>query len=104
LGAAFPTLTDEGSSLVLRGTAVVHDVFLDGNTFRDSHNIDKKAFVGLTIFGLHYERENWSARFNLLFPTDTVDTSRATAVEGRASASGPADREGKKNVVQARNQ
>ncbi|MDT8388070.1 MAG: lipid A deacylase LpxR family protein [Thiogranum sp.] len=70
-------------SLVLRGTGVAHDIFLDGNTFRDSHSVDKKTFVGLAIAGLHYERENWSASFNLMFPTDTVDTSRATEVEGR---------------------
>ena len=70
-------------SLVLRGTGVLHDIFLDGNTFRDSHSVDKKNYVGLAIVGLHYEKENWSAHFNLMFPTDTVDTSRATEVEGR---------------------
>ncbi|TCK17717.1 hypothetical protein DFR30_0959 [Thiogranum longum] len=70
-------------SLVLRGTGVLHDIFLDGNTFRDSHSVDKKDLVGLAIVGLHYQRANWSASFNLMFPTDTVDTSRATEVEGR---------------------
>lgn len=28
------------------GRAVIHDIFLDGNTFEDSHSIDKKHFVG----------------------------------------------------------
>ncbi len=70
-------------SLVLRGTGVLHDMFLDGNTFRDSHSVDRKNFVGLAIVGLHYQRENWSTSFSLMFPTDTVDTSRATEVEGR---------------------
>src|SRR5690606_21469373 len=37
------------------GRAVAHNIFLDGNTFRDSHSVDKKNFVadfqaGLVVF------------------------------------------------------
>jgi lipid A 3-O-deacylase len=28
------------------GRAVARNIFLDGNTFTDSHSIDKKTFVG----------------------------------------------------------
>lgn len=31
--------------------AVVRDIFLDGNTFRESHSVDKKRFVGDAVLG-----------------------------------------------------
>jgi lipid A 3-O-deacylase len=34
------------------GQAVLHDIFLDGNTFRDSHSVDKKPFVGVFMGGI----------------------------------------------------
>ena len=34
------------------GRAVAHNIFLDGNTFRDSRSVDKKTFVGDAQFGL----------------------------------------------------
>lgn len=34
------------------GRAVAHDIFLDGNTFTDSHNVDRRAFVGDVQFGV----------------------------------------------------
>ena len=35
-----------GSELVL------HDIFLDGNTFRDSHSVDKKPVIGILMGGI----------------------------------------------------
>ncbi|MGQ0578258.1 MAG: lipid A deacylase LpxR family protein [Betaproteobacteria bacterium] len=32
--------------LGLEGRAVAHSIFLDGNTFKESHSVDKHAFVG----------------------------------------------------------
>lgn len=34
------------------GRVVAHDIFLDGNTFRDSHKVDRKIFVGDLMAGL----------------------------------------------------
>lgn len=34
------------------GRAVAHNIFLDGNTFRDSRSVDKNVFVGDAQFGL----------------------------------------------------
>lgn len=34
------------------GRAVAHNIFLDGNTFRDSRSVEKKNFVGDAQFGL----------------------------------------------------
>lgn len=35
----------------MTGRAVIRDVFLDGNTFSDSHNVDKKMLVGDFVIG-----------------------------------------------------
>ena len=71
------------TTLVLRGSAFAHNIFLDGNTFRDSHSVDKKPLVGLAIVGLHYERKKWGIHLALMESSDNVDTSKAPAAEGR---------------------
>ena len=38
--------------LAIDGNAVARNIFLDGNTFRDSHSVDKKHFVGNFVGGL----------------------------------------------------
>ncbi|MEA3369959.1 MAG: lipid A deacylase LpxR family protein [Campylobacterota bacterium] len=40
------------------GSAVAHDIFLDGNTFKDSHSVDKENFVGYLGFGFTARYEN----------------------------------------------
>lgn len=40
------------------GSAVARDIFLDGNTFRDSHSVDKENFVAYLGFGLTARYEN----------------------------------------------
>jgi hypothetical protein len=34
------------------GRMVFHDIFLDGNTFRDSHSVDKEFLVGDLVYGI----------------------------------------------------
>lgn len=68
---------------MLRGSAFAHNIFLDGNSFRDSHTVGKEPLVGQAIVGLHYERNNWGAHFHLLASTDNVDTDDAPAAKGR---------------------
>jgi lipid A 3-O-deacylase len=43
--------------LGVHGRAVAHDLFLDGNTFRNSHSVDKELLVGDAIvgFGIRYK-------------------------------------------------
>ncbi len=36
----------------LEGRWVIHNIFLDGNTFQDSHSVDKKSLVGELRLGL----------------------------------------------------
>jgi hypothetical protein len=41
--------------LSLDGRAVAHDIFLDGNTFSDSHSVDKEYFVGDVAAGIAWQ-------------------------------------------------
>jgi len=72
-------------SLVLRGTAFAHNIFLDGNTFTESHSVDKEPFVGQIIVGLHFERPRWALRVYAFLSTDTVDTEKSPLAEGGES-------------------
>ena len=83
LKPANPQAVSFYGTLVLRGSAFAHNIFLDGNTFRDSHSVDKEPFVGMAIAGLHYERANWGVHFSVMVSSDNVDTSKYTAAEGR---------------------
>ncbi len=38
---------------------VIHNILLDGNTFSDSHSVDKKCFVNEFIYGASYKYSNW---------------------------------------------
>lgn len=70
------------ATMVLRGSAFAHNIFLDGNMFRDSHSVEKKPLVGVAVVGLHYERNSWGVHFSVMTSTDDVDTSKAPAAEG----------------------
>ncbi|MCW8956507.1 MAG: lipid A deacylase LpxR family protein [Gammaproteobacteria bacterium] len=42
----------------IEARAVARDIFLDGNTFRDSHSVDKKPLVGDFQFGFVFQTGN----------------------------------------------
>lgn len=69
------------SSLILRGSAYERNIFLDGNSFRDSHRVVKKPLVNQLIVGLHYERNNWAIHFNLMKSSQNVDVNISPAAE-----------------------
>ena len=83
LKPANPQAASFYATLVLRGSAFAHNIFLDGNTFRNSHSVDKKPLVGLMIVGLHYERKNWGIHFGVMESSDNVDINQASAAENR---------------------
>ncbi len=41
------------------GQAVARDIFLDGNTFRNSHSVDKEPFVADVMGGVAVSYKNW---------------------------------------------
>ncbi len=71
------------SSLILRGSTYLHNIFLDGNTYQDSHRVEKEYFVEQIIAGIHYERRDWAIHFSLMSSSNNVNTSKAPAAERR---------------------
>ena len=82
LAPANPNDVSVYGSFVLRGVAVAHNIFLYGNTFKDSHSVPKEPLVGQLILGLHYERPDWPVHLNAAYTTNTVDTSQMSEADG----------------------
>jgi len=81
-----PTNTQNRSfyaTLVVRGTGYLHNIFLDGNTFRDSHSVNKKPLVGLAVLGIHYEGKSWGINCSAMSSTENVDTEQLPNAESR---------------------
>lgn len=61
-GAAFFSPTKGGHSWYIFGgleaRAMAQNIFLDGNTFKDSHRVDKKPLVLDLQYGVSYQRNN----------------------------------------------
>lgn len=53
----------------LEGRAVLHNIFLDGNTFTDSHSVDKKLFVGDIQAGLVVQWNRFRISYTQIFRT-----------------------------------
>ena len=55
-----------GAHLFFRaeGRAVARDIFLDGNTFRDSHSVDKEPFVGDLAAGVSINWKNTALTYS----------------------------------------
>ncbi len=54
--------------------AVAQDIFLDGNTFRDSHSVDKKPFVGTFLGGLGLNNNRFKAVLAYVYQTKAFDS------------------------------
>ncbi|MCB1674962.1 MAG: lipid A deacylase LpxR family protein [Halioglobus sp.] len=52
---------------------VLHDIFLDGNTFRDSHSVDKRPVVGDLSVGLGLLYERWKVSVAMVWRSKTFD-------------------------------
>lgn len=62
--------------LTLEGRAVLHNIFLDGNTFRDSHSVHKKALVADLAAGLTLARRNWRLTYAHVYRSREFDRQR----------------------------
>jgi len=54
--------------------AVAHDIFLDGNTFKDSHSVDKKPFVANFSLGLGFATSNLKVTYAVVYRTKQFDS------------------------------
>jgi len=53
--------------------AVAHNIFLDGNTFSDSHSVDKKLLVGDLQAGLALQYDGWRVAYTHILRTKEFD-------------------------------
>jgi len=51
------------------GRVVLHDITLDGNTFRDSHSIDKEILVADIMAGIACNRGNFKCTYSYIYRT-----------------------------------
>ena len=58
------------------GRAVLRNIFLDGNTFADSHEVDKKTFIGNFQLGLSLAWRNYRLAFTHVFLSKEFETQR----------------------------
>ena len=61
------------------GRAVARDIFLDGNTFRDSPSVDKKNFVGDAYYGIGVVLGTWQLTY-----TEAVRTLEFHGQDGKS--------------------
>jgi len=68
--------------VALEGQAVLHDIFLDGNTFQDSHRVDKHPFTGHLICGFGFDWHRLRLNYAFVFQTKQFKTQKQVHVYG----------------------
>jgi lipid A 3-O-deacylase len=69
------------------GNAVARNIFLDGNTFRDSHSVSKKPFVADIIGGIGMIIHRFKITYSYIHRTKEFDTQRDEQHFGAISVS-----------------
>jgi lipid A 3-O-deacylase len=63
--------------LSIDGRAVLHDIFLDGNTWRDSHSVDKKNFVADIGAGIGISAKPFKLTYGVIYRTKEFETQKS---------------------------
>ena len=71
----------------LQGRAVLRNIFLDGNTFSDSHSVDKKVFVGDLQAGLTVQFHRFRFGYTQIFRTREFEGQESGDIFGSLSLS-----------------
>jgi len=69
------------------GRAVARDIFLDGNTFKDSHSVDKKHFVADAVAGVAFTYDRYRLAYSLNARSKEFDGQDDPAVFGSLTLS-----------------
>lgn len=69
------------------GRWVLRDIFLDGNTFSDSHDVDKKSLVGEIIVGSSIVMQNFKISYAQVFRSKEFNLQRSGQSFGSISLS-----------------
>ncbi|MCK4264416.1 MAG: lipid A deacylase LpxR family protein, partial [Candidatus Aminicenantes bacterium] len=67
--------------------AVVRDVFLDGNTFQDSHRVEKNSFTGDIVVGVALAVNRFKISYAYVYRTKRFKTQRKPQVFGSINIS-----------------
>ena len=67
------------------GRLVVHDIFLDGNTFEDSHSVDKEPLVADFFAGISTKWRNTDVTLSMVHRTEEFETEPDNNVFGAIS-------------------
>jgi len=73
--------------ILVDGKAVLRDIFLDGNTFRDSHRVDKKNFTADIIPGFSLRKGRFNFNYSHVYWTRKFTTESRDQVFGTFSIS-----------------
>lgn len=57
----------------VEGRAVAHNIFLDGNVFKDSHSVEKELFVGDINYGIGLTYADWRLVYSRTLRTKEFD-------------------------------
>ena len=71
----------------ISGRAVAYDIFLDGNTMRDSTEVDRRPFVGDAQAGLVVQFGRWQLGFTAVTRTEEFETQKDSQIFGAISLS-----------------
>jgi len=69
------------------GRVVIRDIFLDGNTFEDSHSVEKKPFVGDFMAGFGFEYGHAKLSYAYIYRTKQFTTQKNNQIFGAISVS-----------------
>ncbi len=67
------------------GRVVLHDISLDGNTFRDSHSVDKETLVADIMAGIAYAKGNFKFTYSYIYRTKQFKTQDYNTIFGALS-------------------
>ncbi len=73
--------------LAATGTAVAHNILLDGNTFRNSHSVDKKHFVACFVGGIGIIAGRFKITYAHVYQTKEFKTQEKDQQYGAISVS-----------------
>lgn len=71
----------------LVGHAVYRNIFLDGNTFQESHRVDKYPFVGDVVLGLVIDQKRFRFSYAYVFRTKQFKTQAGLEIFGSITIS-----------------
>ncbi len=90
-GTTFDRKPDEPYSAYLfaatQGRAVAHNIFLDGNTFDDSHSVEKETFVGDLSLGVAFLYGRFKISYANAFRTKEFEGQQRISRFGSLTAS-----------------